>query len=61
MGTICAHPTEKDECNETVDTTKKNCVQLQGTLGGTTYVELVLGTWALKKDTTASRRPRVCW
>ena len=54
MGTICAHPNEKDECNETVDTTKKNSVQAQGTLGPNGFVDLVLGIHLIKEDTTAT-------
>ena len=38
MGTICAHPHEKDESNETVDTNKKNYIQLAGQLGSDTHI-----------------------
>jgi len=43
MGTICAHPMEKDECNETVETNHKNLVQLHGTLANSISVDLILG------------------
>jgi hypothetical protein len=48
MGTICAHPMEKDECNETVDTTKKNLVQVQGVLGENISIDIVLGKFPAK-------------
>jgi hypothetical protein len=43
MGTICAHHIEKDECNETVETNRKNLVQLHGILASSISVELILG------------------
>ena len=48
-----------DECNETVDTTKKNSVQAQGTLGPNGFVDLVLGIHLIKEDTTATSEERV--
>ena len=61
MGTICTQPLDKDDCNETVEKSRKKLIQLHGTLAGTISVDLTLGKRALTKGTTASAKTRVCW
>jgi len=43
MGTICAPSTLKEDCNETLETTRKTLVQLHGTLANSISVDLTLG------------------
>ena len=61
MGTICAHHIEKDECNETVETNRKNLVQLHGILASSISVELILGNTVQNQVTTGSAEVKVCW
>lgn len=59
MGVICTQPIEKDECNETAETNRKNLVQLHGTLANNISLDLVLGNQKFNKLTIDSVRARV--
>lgn len=61
MGAICTQSIEKDESNETAETSQKNLVQLHGTLATHITVDLVLGNQHFNQHTTDSVRARVCW
>jgi len=61
MGTICAQPTDKEECNESTETSRKNLVQLHGNLANNVSVDLIFGTHALNQGIIVSAKVKVCW